>query len=1070
MLLRALARLTLAGLILAALPAPSSAAVAHGHTHTALGSSVVTTGTDGSLLVSNIGSKGLDGVSITLPNRGSLIRLRTKINVGGSNDLSLHRVPGDNTPIIKGCALRSGPDRVYSVDVPASTSIVVEVWSSTQLMFSRVLASNTEVTVQGACLSDSFSSLGFSTSAGPAGSSTHRVSLSHHVDQDCDLTVDGVTVTGRSLVFTAELPGPPEPAAEARLTFATELGSPPGEVVITEEAVSSGLALSPPALPAHEVRALESSVRGGAVDVADPSACSMSYAADGSGGELVIALSPTPTGTADRALRALEFSLFARPPGVLGHSQRFEAQVEYDDYSGLPPSLHVVAAEWTATTSGACDVTGLSTIPSDELLWQVRSAGVAVGPPSPSGPGSLLHGSTRPTGYAMRTADDFVAHSLHFAPGTVFDAPGSPSLIGDELVLHAHGGVGTPSAKRKISDVHIVHPPGTPPGTWRIGGGGGGSGGCGGSLHASSTDEGGRASFARGPRQTVSLDGAYDGSPAADRRLSVKNLGSSGQDGVEVMHRGLPSVSFELHENPSDVPPVAMRLVTLPCPDGSCPPRADVEIEETTNGQRIRKGMQDINLRSLHVEVNGAMLPYPSADLDGDSWLELTTPPSSTGAAAVRGKVKSIRDTGNGRSERTSFTLTSPMEITCDDGVHLITELHVWYNPVGLTSVPLIPLPQVARLTASPPDGPVDGRYGACDMTLSPPGLQVSGSLSLRADVATPRAGFLTRATWGQAEGPVLLSSGASSDEMRLEPTGMLGAPALERALVASGGPDDDCDGFVFERLPTSISVVWSPRSLVRVAAMVPSGLGGPDEMLHALDWEDDGGAPTELRYVTGLAGGGPATVRVYVSGGLVTEQLADVVTMSSPPTAVFAGGDLDGDGLPEIDARGIAGGSTITISGNSFPCDRVTFSPPSSPPALHISSARVLLNGLPPGVPVEGVRLSAVISAIEVTSAPPALPTGRTLELRGVTPNPARGHSTVRLALGGRAAVRVDVLDIAGRVVATLQDGELAAGEHFLVWSGRTSTGGRAAAGLYLVRVSGAGLPSSTTRMVRLD
>lgn len=69
--------------------------------------------------------------------------------------------------------------------------------------------------------------------------------------------------------------------------------------------------------------------------------------------------------------------------------------------------------------------------------------------------------------------------------------------------------------------------------------------------------------------------------------------------------------------------------------------------------------------------------------------------------------------------------------------------------------------------------------------------------------------------------------------------------------------------------------------------------------------------------------------------------------------------------------------------------------------------------------------------------------------------PNPARG--TVRLSIGIPSAeqgarVRVQVLDLAGRVVRTVQNGPLAPGVHDLSWDLSDAAGARSAPGVYLV------------------
>ncbi|MFO7638045.1 MAG: S8 family serine peptidase, partial [bacterium] len=68
--------------------------------------------------------------------------------------------------------------------------------------------------------------------------------------------------------------------------------------------------------------------------------------------------------------------------------------------------------------------------------------------------------------------------------------------------------------------------------------------------------------------------------------------------------------------------------------------------------------------------------------------------------------------------------------------------------------------------------------------------------------------------------------------------------------------------------------------------------------------------------------------------------------------------------------------------------------------------------------------------------------------QLCEVLPNPFAGRTTVRLQLPRAGRVRVNVVDISGRTVATLVDGELAAGSSSLTWQP-----GKLAAGVYFVR-----------------
>jgi hypothetical protein len=65
-------------------------------------------------------------------------------------------------------------------------------------------------------------------------------------------------------------------------------------------------------------------------------------------------------------------------------------------------------------------------------------------------------------------------------------------------------------------------------------------------------------------------------------------------------------------------------------------------------------------------------------------------------------------------------------------------------------------------------------------------------------------------------------------------------------------------------------------------------------------------------------------------------------------------------------------------------------------------------------------------------------------------TPNPFSPSTRIAFELDERGEVDVSVYNVAGRLITTLQSGVLEAGPHSVTWDGRTSTGSRAAAGVY--------------------
>lgn len=82
------------------------------------------------------------------------------------------------------------------------------------------------------------------------------------------------------------------------------------------------------------------------------------------------------------------------------------------------------------------------------------------------------------------------------------------------------------------------------------------------------------------------------------------------------------------------------------------------------------------------------------------------------------------------------------------------------------------------------------------------------------------------------------------------------------------------------------------------------------------------------------------------------------------------------------------------------------------------------------------------------------------------IAPNPSRGAAVLSFALPRAGTVRLRVYDLQGRVVATLQDGELPAGLHRAVWSSATS-GAPARSGVYFIRLQSGGRTLQRTLVV---
>jgi len=77
------------------------------------------------------------------------------------------------------------------------------------------------------------------------------------------------------------------------------------------------------------------------------------------------------------------------------------------------------------------------------------------------------------------------------------------------------------------------------------------------------------------------------------------------------------------------------------------------------------------------------------------------------------------------------------------------------------------------------------------------------------------------------------------------------------------------------------------------------------------------------------------------------------------------------------------------------------------------------------------------------------------------VAPNPAR-HATFSFSLPQEADVDIGIFDVAGRQVASVYKGTLPAGSYQREWSGQTTDGSLASAGVYFARMKSGGVENS--------
>ena len=112
--------------------------------------------------------------------------------------------------------------------------------------------------------------------------------------------------------------------------------------------------------------------------------------------------------------------------------------------------------------------------------------------------------------------------------------------------------------------------------------------------------------------------------------------------------------------------------------------------------------------------------------------------------------------------------------------------------------------------------------------------------------------------------------------------------------------------------------------------------------------------------------------------------------------------------------------------------------------------------------------RAQVAAGAARASAAEPAAGADLGFALAQNFPNPFSGGTLVRFTLPERSHLKLMVLDVAGRRVATLAVGAWDPGTHAVIWSGRTDADQPARSGFYFVRMT-AGLMSGEQRFVAL-
>jgi hypothetical protein len=238
---------------------------------------------------------------------------------------------------------------------------------------------------------------------------------------------------------------------------------------------------------------------------------------------------------------------------------------------------------------------------------------------------------------------------------------------------------------------------------------------------------------------------------------------------------------------------------------------------------------------------------------------------------------------------------------------------------------------------------------------------------------------------------------------------------AIERGAITT-----NADGNVYFNERTRVRMLRTDGRIVTLAGNMTSASAG------------DGGPAIDATFseLAGLALGGDGTKLYVVDGpnGMRSVRVIDLVTGQIAAVPGAQGADF-GTGSPGSIAEsggalyiGLLGGELLRLSGGT-------------------------LEQVASGAGDDAVTYDPVLATTPITE----------FALSPLFPNPARGAIAIEYAVAREANVRLTVIDVAGRIVATLANGTRAPGLYHATWpNGRN---GGAAPGTYFVRFEGGGL-----------
>jgi alpha-amylase len=407
------------------------------------------------------------------------------------------------------------------------------------------------------------------------------------------------------------------------------------------------------------------------------------------------------------------------------------------------------------------------------------------------------------------------------------------------------------------------------------------------------------------------------------------------------------------------------------------------------------------------------------------------------------------------------------------DGTRLPARFDARFRTVAYSTGVTVPAgyvaDRIARQNLTAPEGILPAPWiGPDAMILADAGRDRLFQLTVGGDLGH----FLGDSRWSKPEGLARTAGGslaladaaglfvAGGDRMTTQAIGAAG-PTTAGALAAGGGDFLDrlylCDpandrvvrttaaGGAYETFATGVK---GGEGL----AFAPGGAWGTDLYVGDCDL-------TTL----GSSADGPGRIARVGPAGTVSTFVQSSLLLRSGALAFDTGGRFGGDlfAADIVNERvlRVTSGGAVSVFATGFAnlagSNCLAF---GADGALYVADPGAGESWSKPGGAVaQGQVIRIAPATLTAGVAPPG---GAGLDLAPPAPNPARGAVALRFTLPAAGRVRLAIYDVAGRRVAVLVDGSLAAGGHEAGWEG-----GDVGPGLYFARLEAAG--STVTRRV---